>query len=117
MWINYEKELNKRRYLRKKLTPQEGMLWGKLRNQQLGCKFRRQHSIGPYVADFYCHEKKLVIEIDGSQHMQTKEYDKQRDEFFASFGISVLRFWNNEINTNIEGVLMKITQFLETPHP
>jgi very-short-patch-repair endonuclease len=94
--------------LRKNQTPQEIILWSKLRLSQLGFKFRRQHSIGGYVVDFYCPEKKLVIEVDGSQHVENQEYDNKRTEYFSILNIKVLRFWNNDINTNINGVIEKI---------
>ncbi len=110
---DFEQELIRRKILRKDSTPQEILLWSRLRNNQLGCKFRRQHHLGPYIADFYCHEKKIVIEIDGSQHMDAKEYDERRDQYFETFGFKVLRFWNNEINSNLEGVLLKIISKLK----
>lgn len=99
---------NRRKELRKSVTSQEFKLWFYLKNKNLGSKFRRQHSIGPYVADFYCKEKKLIIELDGSQHVKSKEYDKERDNYLKILGIKVLRFWNNEIDKNIEEVLIKI---------
>jgi very-short-patch-repair endonuclease len=113
MWINYEYQRNKRRILRKNSTPQEVLLWGRIRNNQLGHKWRRQYSIGNYVADFYCHEKKLVIEVDGSHHNHTIEYDRIREQYFSNFGMRTIRFWNNEINTNLEAVIMKIVQELQ----
>ena len=90
------------------MTPQEIILWSRLRrNQIMGYKFRRQHSIGNYIVDFYCPEKKLIIEIDGLQHKREKDlrYDAKRTGYFNSLGIKVLRFWNNEVLTNLEGVL------------
>lgn len=104
----------RRKQLRNGATPQEILLWAKLRNSALGYKFRRQHSIGNYILDFYCPSRRIAIELDGSQHQDTKEYDYIRDKFFCDFGIKVIRFWNNEINTNIEGVLMKIQEELGT---
>ena len=76
----------------------------------MGIKFRRQHSIGGYIADFYCPLKKLVIEIDGSQHFEkeAEEYDKIRSDYFKGLDIKVLRFTNAEINTNMDGVVLKI---------
>ena len=96
--------------LRTKQTPQEVLLWSRLRREQLGIKFRRQHSIGGYIADFYCPLKKLVIEIDGSQHFEkeAEEYDKIRSDYFKGLDIKVLRFTNAEINTNMDGVVLKI---------
>ncbi len=104
---------NIRRTLRQNATPQEVILWSRLKNEQLGYKFRRQHSFGKYVADFYCREKALVIEIDGSQHLEQKEYDDKRSDFFEQQGLHVLRFWDNEINTSISGVMEKIIEVLE----
>src|SRR3989344_2675303 len=93
--------------LRNNQTPQEILLWLRLRREQLGFKFRRQHSIGGYIADFYCPIKKLVIEIDGSQHFEkeSKEYDNVRSNYFEGLVIKVLRFTNVEINTNINNVV------------
>lgn len=96
--------------LRVSQTPQEILLWSRLRREQLGIKFRRQHSIGGYIADFYCPAKKLIIEIDGSQHFtkENMEYDENRSRFFEGLGIKVIRFDNGEVNTNMAGVLLKI---------
>ncbi len=102
----------RRRELRNNLTIQEIILWKHLKSRGLGYKFQRQHSIGPYITDFYCAEKKLIIEIDGSQHDNAKEYDKERTDFLEELGNTVLRFWNSEINTNLDGVLQKIKQAL-----
>jgi very-short-patch-repair endonuclease len=101
---------SRRKELRKSLTPQEFKLWFYLKNKNLGVKFRRQQGVGPYVADFYCKEKNLIIEIDGSPHLKTKEYDKERDDYIKILDIKVLRFWNNEIDQNIEWVLKKIRE-------
>jgi len=102
--------------LRKEITPQEKILWTKLRNNSLGYRFRRQHSTGNFIADFFCPVKRLIIELDGSQHLDNVESDKERTEYFESLGIRVIRFWNNEVNTNINGVMMKIEEELEQPH-
>jgi len=102
--------------LRKEITPQEKILWQKLRNSSLGYRFRRQHSIGNFIADFFCAEKRLIIELDGSQHLDSMEHDQERTNYFESLGIKVIRFWNNEVNTNINGVLMKIEEELEQLH-
>lgn len=101
-----------RKELRNRITPQEKLLWCKLKNNQLGYKFRRQHSIGHFITDFYCAEKKLVIELDGGQHLDNQEYDQERSEYFESLNIRVIRFWNDELNTNIDGVVMKIEKEL-----
>ena len=110
--FNKSKFLTHRRELRKSLTPQELKLWFYLKNNKLGVKFRRQHGTGPYIVDFYCKEKNLVIEIDGSSHKDAKEYDKERNNYIETLGIKILRFWNSEIDKNIEGVLKKIKENL-----
>jgi very-short-patch-repair endonuclease len=81
-----------------------------LRRNQLGYKFRRQHSIGKYIVDFYCPEKKLIIELDGWQHKEEnqKRYDKERSEYMKKLGFNILRFWNNEVNNNLEGTILRI---------
>jgi very-short-patch-repair endonuclease len=112
--INNFQRKGVRKELRKNQTPQEIILWSKLRNNQTNQKWKRQVSIGPYIADFYCSKKLLVIEIDGSQHLENKEYDKDREQYFLNLGIRTIRFWNNEINTNIDGVLKMIMKKLET---
>ena len=96
--------------LRQNQTPQEILLWSRLRREQLGFKFRRQHGVGGYIVDFYCPSKKLVIELDGSKHFtkEAREYDSVRSKYFDGLGIKVLRFTNVDINTNIEGVTQKI---------
>jgi very-short-patch-repair endonuclease len=111
--FNKAKLLHRRKELRKKQTPEEYKLWFFLRNKNLNVKFRRQHGIGSYIVDFYCREKNLVIELDGFQHLQAKDYDKERDLYLDTLGLKVLRFWNYEINTNIENVLMRIRLELE----
>ncbi len=113
---NIKKLFYRRKELINNATPQEILLWNKLKNSQLGVKFRRQHSIGGYITDFYCPLKKIVIEIDGSQHFEKEnmEYDKIRSEYFEGLDIKVLRFTNAEINTNMDGVLLKILSELKT---
>ena len=107
---NIKKLLERRKELRNDCTPQETLLWSKLKNSQTGFKFRRQHSIGGYIVDFYCPSRRLVIEIDGSQHFikDNQEYDETRTKFFEGLDIKVLRFTNAEINTNLDGVVEKI---------
>lgn len=107
------------RNLRKRQTPQEKLLWEKLRNRNLsGKKFLRQFPI-PYkfdgkesffVADFYCSEAKLIIEIDGKIHEKQKEYDKLRDDILSAMGFNLLRFNNEQIEHDIENVLIKISK-------
>lgn len=109
--------IERRKDLRNHATPQEVLLWSKLKNSQLGYKFRRQQGVGDYIVDFYCPFKKIIIEIDGSQHFQSDAqlYDTKRSEYFNKLQIIVLRFTNAEINTNLEGVLLKIQGILESP--
>ena len=111
---NIQKLFQRRKELRNNATKEERVLWGKLKHSKLGVKFRRQHSIGGYIVDFYCPEKKLVIEIDGLQHLgnNDKEYDKNRTNFFKSFDINVIRFTNIEIDNDMENVISKITTIL-----
>ena len=104
-------EINLTKYaqkLRNNMTKEEVILWQHIRNKQInGLKFRRQEQIGKYICDFVCYEKKLIIELDGSQHMDSSQ-DKDRDSFLQSQGFTILRFWNNEICNNLQGVLDKI---------
>ena len=98
--------------LRNELTPAERKLWAYLRKDSLGVKFRRQYAIGPYIADFCCIPKKLIIELDGSQHLEQEEYDRQRSEFLQSRGFRVLRFWNNDVLNDLNGVMTVILETL-----
>ena len=92
--------------LRKRSTHAEILLWRHLRAKQLeGLKFKRQQPIGNYIVDFVCFEKQIVIEVDGGQHAIEKDKDKERDRWLEGQGFRVLRFWNNEVVANIEGVL------------
>jgi very-short-patch-repair endonuclease len=99
------------RKLRNNLTEAEKKLWYYLRNKNLGEKFRRQQPIGPYFPDFVCLNKFLIIELDGGQHFASAT-DKPRDDYFKKEKFKVLRFWNNEVLENIEGVLTKIEEQL-----
>jgi very-short-patch-repair endonuclease len=99
--------------LRKNLTPAEQKLWSALRNDQLGVNFRRQHAIGPYITDFCCIQKKLVIELDGGQHLEQAQYDAERTQFLQSKGYRVLRFWNNDALNDLNGVVSVILDALE----
>ena len=95
--------------LRQNQTNAEGLLWHYLRNKQLdGHKFRRQQPIGPYIVDFACLPRKLIVELDGGQHAKQKAYDKKRDTFLKDKGYRILRFWNNEVFENCFGVLESI---------
>ena len=99
------------RELRHRETEAEEKLWSLLRNRQLkGKKFRRQHAIASYIVDFYCNESKLAIELDGNFHnaIEVKEYDNSRTVLLNEIGITVLRFWNEEITNDSAKVLQKI---------
>jgi very-short-patch-repair endonuclease len=97
--------------LRKNPTRAETILWSKLRAKQLeGIKFRRQQPIGSVIVDFVSFEKRLVIELDGGQHKLNKDKDRERDRMLTNSGFTVLRFWNNEIFENLNGVLEVIRQ-------
>jgi very-short-patch-repair endonuclease len=104
---NNQNTKDNRRQLKKQMTEAEQMLWKHIRNDSLGVRFRRQYGIGSYIADFYSPTLKLVIELDGSQHFtpEALEYDKIREEFMNSLGIKTIKFNNNDVMTNIEGIL------------
>ena len=106
-----------RKQLRKDITLEEELLWYKLWRKNIGYRFRRQHSIGNFIADFFCAEKRLIIELDGRQHLDNKEYDKERTDYFESLGIKVIRFWNNEIRDDLNGVVLKIKKELSSRLP
>ena len=111
------------RSLRKNQTDAERLLWFRLRGRQLeGFKFRRQERIGSYIVDFICFDKKIVVEIDGGQHNEDhgRKRDKVRTDWLRNEGYRVLRFWNNEVIGNLDGVLEKIREVLLNsfhPHP
>ena len=108
--------ISQARDLRQKETESEQILWSWLRNNQLnGAKFRRQQPLGNYVVDFVCFDKKLIIEIDGGRHNDDQfiEKDKERTRFLHSEGFRVIRFWNNDVLTNIDGVIIHIRRTLE----
>ena len=108
--------LDRARGLRREMTPQEKIRWGQLRGRRFeGAKFRRQMWLGGFVADFACAEARLVVEADGSQHSDNAAYDQARAVAFERLGWRTLRFWNNEINTNLEGVLAAIQEALPSP--
>jgi very-short-patch-repair endonuclease len=97
--------------LRKVQTPAEQALWSRLRNRGLsGLKFRRQHPIGPFIADFYCAQHRLVIELDGGVHRKQAEQDAKRTAQLAAYGFRVLRVQNEEVQTDLESVLRKIAE-------
>lgn len=100
--------LDLKRQLRVSLTEPERRLWSKLRARQLhGLKFRRQHGIGPFIVDFYCPERSLVLEIDGESHADAEQIrkDQQRDRYLESIGLRVIRYQNHDVMNNLDGVL------------
>ena len=100
------------RLMRSEPTPAEALLWKRLRKRQLnGLKFRRQHIIHAYIVDFYCPATRLVIEIDGAVHDGQKEYDQEREDSLEMAGYQVIRFWNAEVEKNLESVLERIYDF------
>ena len=104
------------RGLRKHQTKAEDILWERLRGSSLhGAKFRRQVPFNRYVADFYCHASKLVVEIDGKQHEWFADYDAVRTEVIEAMGVSVIRFTNEEVNDNLDSVLARIHAALRAP--
>ena len=101
--------LNNARALRKNMTKEERHLWYDFL-RYCRPRFRRQEIIGSYIADFYCHQAKLIIELDGSQHLDPKaiEYDTQRTHYFSSLDLLVVRYYNTDINNNFDGVCQDI---------
>jgi very-short-patch-repair endonuclease len=105
-----------RRRLRKNATDAEQKLWSILRSRQMaGLKFFRQYSVGRYILDFYCPEQRLAIEVDGGQHADVcgQEHDVHRGRYLAELNIRVIRFWNNGVLQNIEGVWKRIKEEAE----
>jgi very-short-patch-repair endonuclease len=111
--IYYTKQaLNHAKALKANMTEAEKRLWYRLRRKQLlNCKFRKQQPIQNYIVDFVCLEHRLIVEVDGGQHAESA-HDEKRDAILASLGYTILRFWNNEVMENIEGVLQIIAQKL-----
>jgi len=110
-FYNRTVEKEKRRVLRNNPTPQEELLWDRIKGRQLnGLKFRRQYSVGPYILDFYCPAIKLAIELDGAIHQvdDRPEYDAERQAYIERFGIRFARFTNDDIERDLELVLATI---------
>jgi len=108
--------LNNAKQLRSTMTEVEKKIWYQLRAKRFaGYKFRRQVPMGKYIPDFICYQPKLIVELDGGQHALQQDYDKVRDAFFVSEGFRVLRFWNNEVMENMDGVLTVILNALKKP--
>lgn len=111
-----KKNTRKRRLLRKLATQTEIIIWYLLKKKFKQYHWRRQHSFGYYVADFYCHSKKLVIEIDGEYHLEKNQqlYDEVRTNLFKEYGILVIRFSNEKILKNLDEVVSYLEEFLES---
>ncbi|MEK6743590.1 MAG: endonuclease domain-containing protein [Nitrospirota bacterium] len=105
---------DKARELRRNATDAERLLWKRLRMRQAeSYKFRRQQPIGEYIVDFVCAERKLIVEVDGGQHIEQAEYDESRHTWLQGQGYCVLRFWNHEVLTMPDAVLTTILQELD----
>ena len=112
-----QQTLERAKTLRQSQTDAEGLLWHYLCRKQLdGYKFRRQQPIGPYIVDFACMSRKLVIELDGGQHAERHAYDETRDDYLRGKGYRILRFWNNEVFQNCMDVLEAVYQRWLAPH-
>lgn len=110
--FNQPRYKERRQDLRNNSTSPERALWRVLRDKQMGVKFRRQHGIGHYIVDFYCAERKLVIEVDGDSHFtdDALAYDQIRDAYLQGLELKVLRFTNEQVTENLEGVCEIIRQ-------
>jgi very-short-patch-repair endonuclease len=106
------------RQLRRTATDVERLLWRRLRFWQVdGYKFRRQQPLANYIVDFVCLQKRLIIEVDGGQHAQEVNHDAERDAWLRAQGLTILRFWNNDVLKNIDGVMEMIVKSLQsTPY-
>ena len=113
---SYPAAIRNARRFRKNPTAAERIVWNALRGRKLGgWKFRRQHPIQQFVLDFYCREKRIAIEIDGSVHYRTEtaEYDAERTAFLSRYGIRILRFPNDRVMEDLPGVLEEIARVME----
>ena len=113
----HSENLGLKRRLRSEMTHAEMRLWARIRAKQFqGLKFRRQHGIGPYIVDFYCPEKSLVIEVDGDTHAEPSQIfkDERRDRYLQSLSLRVIRYTNDDIVLNLNGVLEDLVQELSS---
>ncbi len=118
LYFNVDSDLlGRAREQRKNMTPAEKLLWQRIRSKILGMKFRRQHPINHFIADFYCHEAKLIVEVDGGYHEdeEQQDYDIGRTKELEEFGLRVIRFTNEEVKEDLDGVVRRIRNSL--PHP
>ena len=108
----------KARALRRSQTDAEATLWRWLRDRRLhNFKFRRQAPVGSFIVDFVCLEARLIVELDGGQHVDHAKYDEQRTRFLQSLGFDVVRYWNDDVLLRTENVLEHLLSRLESPHP
>jgi very-short-patch-repair endonuclease len=106
------------RELRRAMTPTEKRLWSLLRGKRfIGIKFRRQQPLGPYIVDFYCHTAKVILELDGESHIGKEAYDDRRCAWLKSQGYKIVRVWDTQIYSNVDGVLQLIYNACESPIP
>ena len=108
--------LQRRRQLRRRSTKPEQLLWAVLRKRRLGgLKFRRQHFVGPFIVDFYCNEKELVIELDGDYHVDVENADKRRQQYLENKGLTVIRFSNAAVLEDVDAVAVAISKLIGLP--
>jgi very-short-patch-repair endonuclease len=106
---SFPKMMHRAGELRREMTPAEKRLWAALRGEQLdGVNFRRSHAVGQYIVDFCSPKEKLVIELDGSPHLQQQDADTQRTQYLESMGYRVLRFWNSQVMDGLQGVVQEV---------
>ncbi|MBL8674348.1 MAG: DUF559 domain-containing protein [Rhodospirillales bacterium] len=111
-----EDKISNARRLRRDQTDAESKLWRRLREHPpSGARFRRQHPIGPFFADFVCVAVKLIVELDGGQHDAERDADLRRTRWLESSGWRVLRFWNTDVIENVDGVIDRITAAMRDP--
>jgi very-short-patch-repair endonuclease len=113
-----KRNITLKRKLRLEMTPAEKKLWLQLRAKQLsGFKFRRQHGIGPYIVDFYCPQKNLVIEVDGDIHAQKEQIarDKEKESYLKELGLQIIRYQNDDVLTNLKGVMEDLFKQVNIP--
>jgi very-short-patch-repair endonuclease len=118
-WVHYNPRLKQiARKLRKDMTLSEILLWQHIKGKQLlGYDFHRQKPIHEYVVDFYCPRLKLVLEIDGDSHVGKEEADKIRQEKLESLGLTVLRFWDWDVKSNVDGIVEHLREWIEAHSP
>ena len=108
------------RTLRREMTDAERAFWRRVRDRRFGgLKFRRQVPVVPYFADFLCYEKKLIVELDGGQHVERAAYDERRTRYLETEGYKVVRFWDTDVLKNMDGVLAELVRLcgIDDPHP